>query len=60
MVFLRSWRLVGISAAVLLATVGPAQAEVRLPAVFSDHMLLQQGVPARVWGWSQLGMRPES
>ena len=26
------------------------QAEVKLPALLSDHMLLQQGVPVRLWG----------
>ncbi|HEX2950889.1 MAG TPA: sialate O-acetylesterase, partial [Armatimonadota bacterium] len=24
----------------------------KLPALFSDHMVLQQGHPARVWGWA--------
>lgn len=52
MVFPHSWRLVGTAVALLLATAGLVQAEVRLPAVISDHMLLQQGVPARVWGWA--------
>ncbi len=28
-----------------------ARAEVRLPAVFSDHMVLQQKQAIRVWGW---------
>jgi len=26
------------------------RAEVRLPAILSDHMLLQQGMPVRLWG----------
>lgn len=30
-------------------------AEVRLPAVFSDHMVLQQGVEASIWGWADPG-----
>lgn len=30
-------------------------AEVRLPALISDHMLLQQGVPIRIWGWADPG-----
>ncbi len=33
----------------------PARAEVRLPAVISDHMVLQQEVPANVWGWADPG-----
>jgi len=32
---------------------GPvAFAEVRLPAIFSDHMVLQRGTDAPVWGWA--------
>ena len=26
-----------------------------LPAVISDHMVLQQGVEAPVWGWADAG-----
>ena len=33
----------------------PAGAEVRLPNIFSDHMVLQRTKPVRVWGWSQPG-----
>ena len=29
-----------------------AAATVRLPAVFSDHMVLQQGMDVPVWGWA--------
>jgi len=30
----------------------PVCAAVRLPALFSDSMVLQQGMPVPVWGWS--------
>jgi len=30
-------------------------ADVRLPAVFSDHMVLQQQQPLRIWGWADVG-----
>ncbi len=30
-------------------------AEVKLPALFSDHMLLQQEMPARIWGTADPG-----
>jgi len=30
-------------------------AEVRLPALFSDHAVLQQGMPVPVWGWADPG-----
>ncbi len=32
-----------------------ASAEVRLPALFSDHAVLQQGMPIHVWGWAEPG-----
>ena len=31
------------------------QAEVRLPSLFSDHMVLQQDAAAPVWGWASAG-----
>jgi len=32
-----------------------ASAEVKLPAMFSDHMVLQRGLPITVWGWADVG-----
>lgn len=32
-----------------------ASAEVRLPNVFSDHMVLQRDKPIKVWGWAAPG-----
>jgi sialate O-acetylesterase len=32
-----------------------AFAEVKLPAVFSDNMVLQRGMPIPVWGWASPG-----
>lgn len=34
---------------------GPAFAEVRLPSMFSDHMVLQRDVSVPVWGWAAPG-----
>lgn len=34
----------------------PARAALRLPAVISNHMVLQQGVAA-IWGWAEPGRR---
>lgn len=31
----------------------PLQAEVRLPKVLGDHMVLQRDVPIRIWGWAE-------
>jgi sialate O-acetylesterase len=44
---------------VLLALVtllaGAAQAEVKLPALFCSHMVVQRDRPVRVWGWADRG-----
>ena len=41
----------------LLAVAGPATAfaDVRVPGIISDHMLLQRGVPARIFGKADPG-----
>ena len=41
-------------ATVFLCTL-PAAAELKLPAIFSDHMVLQRDIPVPVWGWSNPG-----
>ncbi|MEI6676882.1 MAG: sialate O-acetylesterase [Verrucomicrobiota bacterium] len=33
----------------------PATADVRLPKIFTDNMLLQRDMPVRVWGWADVG-----
>ncbi len=38
--------------AALLLSVITARAEVRLPALISDNMVLMQEVPVNVWGWA--------
>lgn len=43
---------------VLVLTAGttePARADVRLPAVFGDHMVLQRDMLLPVWGWADNG-----
>jgi sialate O-acetylesterase len=45
---------------VLLTLLGAAvcaRAELKLPAVFGDHMVLQQGQANRVWGWDTPGTK---
>ncbi|MFW6163602.1 MAG: sialate O-acetylesterase [Planctomycetota bacterium] len=39
----------------LVAVAATAAADVRLPAVFGDRMVLQQGRPVPVWGWAKPG-----
>ena len=31
------------------------QADVKMPGIFSDHMVLQQGMEIPVWGWADAG-----
>ncbi len=50
--------LLGASAALLL-TPALGRAELRLPALFTDHMVLQQQAPNRMWGWASPGQRVE-
>src|ERR1700733_1787817 len=40
-------------AAMLAGTI--ARADVKLPAIFADHMVLQQGMPVPVWGTADAG-----
>jgi sialate O-acetylesterase len=34
---------------------GSAEAEVRMPQIFSDHMVLQREMPVHIWGWADVG-----
>ncbi|HTU25217.1 MAG TPA: sialate O-acetylesterase, partial [Pirellulales bacterium] len=51
----RSWYW-AVSALLAAGSLGAsptvARADVRLPALFADHMVLQADRPARVWGWA--------
>jgi len=44
-----------ILAAIATFSVTPVRADVKLPALFSDHLVLQRGVAAPVWGWADPG-----
>ncbi|MCX6979202.1 MAG: sialate O-acetylesterase [Verrucomicrobia bacterium] len=39
----------------VVASAFPAAADVRLPRIFSDSMMLQRNMPVRVWGWAEPG-----
>jgi sialate O-acetylesterase len=39
----------------LVLVAAPARADVRLPAVIGDNMVLQQGMATPVWGWADAG-----
>jgi sialate O-acetylesterase len=51
-IMIRSVARAHLFVVLLLFFAVPAGAEVRLPAVFSEHMVLQQKQPIRVWGWA--------
>jgi sialate O-acetylesterase len=40
---------------ILLACLSTANADVRLPAVISDNMVLQKDIPLVIWGWAAAG-----
>lgn len=46
--------LAALVAAILLAP-HSASADVRLARIFTDHMVLQQKMPVRIWGWADVG-----
>jgi hypothetical protein len=41
--------------ALLFLGISTAHADVKLPAIFSDHMVLQQDKPVAIWGWADAG-----
>ena len=49
----RTINLVLAASAVVAAL--PAAADVRMPRVFTDNMMLQRDKPVRVWGWAEAG-----
>ena len=48
----RYWMVVGLAVASVAAS---ASADLRLPKLFSDHMMLQRELAAPVWGWANPG-----
>lgn len=41
----------------MIAAVLPATAQLRLPAIMSDHMVMQRNEKIRFWGWADKGAR---
>ncbi|NQV31411.1 MAG: sialate O-acetylesterase, partial [Phycisphaeraceae bacterium] len=52
---MRTCRLVTVLMITLCAGLGSTWADVTLPAIFSDHMVLQRNADIRVWGWADAG-----
>jgi sialate O-acetylesterase len=48
-------RLTLLAVCFQLAGVTAAMADVRMPAIFSSHMVLQRDIPVPVWGWADAG-----
>lgn len=48
-------RLAGLTLLLVLLLAPLAQADLKVANVFSDHMVLQQEMPIRVWGWAEPG-----
>jgi sialate O-acetylesterase len=42
-------------AAIFFGLAACLSAEVRLPAVITDHMVIQRGQPVHIWGWADAG-----
>lgn len=51
----QSASFLGLTVLALLVTATSLRADVKLPTVFSDHMVLQQGMSVPVWGWADEG-----
>src|SRR6266481_6258979 len=43
---------ISLSVVLLIASARPVCAEVRLPKVFNNHMVMQQEKPLVIWGWA--------
>ena len=52
---IRFLRTALLTTTLVTAICGAASADVRLPAVFSNHMVLQRDMPVPVWGWAAPG-----
>ena len=50
--FARSFAVFSFAALTLLAFPLAVRAEVRLPAVFADHMVVQRDIPVHIWGYA--------
>jgi sialate O-acetylesterase len=52
---MKGTRWIQIAALAAWTAAAPARADVTLPALFTDHMVVQRGLPVHVWGWAEPG-----
>lgn len=52
---MRQRKLAILSLLLMVASSTMAMAEVKLPAVLTDHMVVQRDVPVLIWGWDDAG-----
>lgn len=52
---LTRWAVVLMGSMWLLLLARPAQADVRLPRIIGDHMVVQRDLPVKIWGWADPG-----
>ncbi|WP_339733538.1 sialate O-acetylesterase [uncultured Gimesia sp.] len=55
MMKLKNVSLLAVTCLVLFCVTTKSQADVRLPRIFGDHMVLQRELPIPVWGWADPG-----
>jgi sialate O-acetylesterase len=48
----RKYLSLAVAWAAVVSAGTPVSAEVKLPSIFSEHMVLQRDVPVPVWGWA--------
>ena len=49
------WTKLSLCMFLAVAVVSTAAADVKLPSLFADHMVLQRDLPVAVWGWADPG-----
>ncbi len=51
----KQWSLAWVLTGLLAGLPGGARADVKVPAIFGSHMVLQRDQKDRVWGWAEPG-----
>ena len=54
---MRSFSILFVAICLLGLATEITQAQIRLPAIFSDHMVLQRQKEIKIWGWAEPGQK---